>query len=78
MRFDSMSYLMFGFFCSPFFVRVLMCGCRLLILIAIEPSTLGAYQDEFIHSAADGHLGSVQSGVVMNKSTMNILVHVSW
>ena len=58
---------------QPFFVRFIVCGRRLFILIAIEYSTVGVNHDEFIHSTADGHLGSVQFGAVMNDTAMNIL-----
>ena len=37
---------------------------------------MGIYHDEFIHSTADGHLGSVQFRAIMNSAAMNILVHV--
>lgn len=46
------------------FVRFTVCGYRLFIRTAVEHSTVRGYPCEFIHSTADGHLGSVQFGTL--------------
>lgn len=74
----SMYFLVCGFFGLMFFVRFIVCGYRLFILIAIEYSTVGIYHDGFIHSTTGGYLGRVQFGAVVNSAAMNILEHVFW
>lgn len=37
---------------------------------------MGIYHDEFIHSTANGHWGSVRFKAIMNSAATNIQVHV--
>ena len=58
------------------FIHVAVGSCGSFIPIAVWYSIVYIHLNLFWHSTVDGHLGSFQAGVIMNKAAINILAHL--